>query len=64
MENNKLDTLAEELFNELEKNKDIFKTKIVLIPSLDMEKYLKAYFLKHYQKVLLSSNKKLVNRHK
>ena len=54
MENNKLDTLAEELFNELEKNKDIFKTKIVLIPSLDMEKYLKAYFLKHYQKVLMN----------
>ena len=54
MENNKLDTLAEELFNELEKNKDIFKTKIVLIPSLDMEKYLKAYFLKHYQNVLMN----------
>lgn len=54
MENNKLDTLAEELFNELGKNKDIFKTKIVLIPSLDMEKYLKAYFLKHYQIVLMN----------
>lgn len=54
MENNKLDTLAEELFNELGKNKDIFKTKIVLIPSLDMEKYLKAYFLKHYQNVLMN----------
>lgn len=54
MENNKLDTLAEELFNELGKNKDIFKTKIVLIPSLDMEKYLKAYFLKHSQNVLMN----------
>lgn len=54
MENNKLDTLAEELFNELGKNKDIFKTKIVLIPSLNMEKYLKAYFLRHYQTVLMN----------
>ena len=29
MENNKLDTLAEELFNELGKNKDIFKTEML-----------------------------------
>jgi len=53
--NVKLDVLAEKLFEKISEDKtDIFKTKIVIIPSTKMEAYLKAYFLKNKKEVLMN----------
>lgn len=51
----KLDVLAKELFNKLNNDSnDIFKTKIVIVPSMKMEAYLKSYFLKNEIDILMN----------
>ncbi len=40
MDTCKLDKMAEELFENIDTVKDIFKTKIVIVPFLKMESYL------------------------
>ena len=48
----KLENLADNLFKKIsddsKNNTDIFKTKIVIVPSIKTEAYLKSYFLKKY----------------
>lgn len=46
--------LADELFSKIKNNKDFFHTVVVVVPSLKMEQWLKAYWLKTQKEVLFN----------
>ena len=52
----KLDNLAQTLFDDIKANKNFFETKYVIVPSPKMESYLKTYYLKKNDSVLMNVN--------
>ena len=56
MKSSNLNVLAKQLFDDLNKDLDFFKTKIVIVPSKKMESFLKAYYLKNKDTVLMNVN--------
>ena len=78
MEELKLEKLANNLFEDIRGDKNFFTTKKIIVPSKQMEAYLKTYYLKNYDSVLMNvsfltfnkaiieffgNDKKLANRH-
>ena len=50
----KLENLAKSLFDDIKSNKKFFETKYVIVPSPKMEAFLKAYYLKNNDSVLMN----------
>ena len=58
-----LEKLANELFETIKNNEsDFFKTKLVIVPSIKMEAYLKTFYLKKYDTVLMNISFKTFNK--
>lgn len=60
MKNSNLNVLAKQLFDDLNKDLDFFKTKTVIVPSKKMESFLKTYYLKNKDTVLM--NVSIINK--